>query len=222
MRYFFLAIGVISVGFIFIYQKKILATRHPQSFAAQVNDHTRAIYKSGDIIFQTSRSDQSKAIQQATHSKYSHMGILYEVDGQFFVYEAIQPVTLTPLAHWIKRGEGGRYVIKRLKNHDEIVTPENVKRMKDFGEKFKGKGYDIYFEWSDDKIYCSELVWKVYKGTLGIEIGSLQELREFDLSSEIVKNKMRERYGNNIPLSEKVISPSAMFQSDKLITVEMN
>lgn len=29
--------------------------------------------KSGDIIFQTSKSNQSKAIQLATHSKYSHM-----------------------------------------------------------------------------------------------------------------------------------------------------
>jgi len=64
--------------------------------------------------------------------------------------------------------------------------------MKDLGEKFKGKNYDIYFEWTDDKIYCSELVWKIYKEALDIEIGELQELREFDLSNDIVKNKMKE------------------------------
>ena len=81
------------------------------------------------------------------------------------------------------------------------------------------KSYDIYFEWSDDKIYCSELVWKIYKETLNIEIGDLQELREFDLTNEIVKNKMKERYGNDIPLDEKVISPATMFESDKLVTV---
>ncbi|HRG10273.1 MAG TPA: peptidoglycan peptidase, partial [Cyclobacteriaceae bacterium] len=33
--------------------------------------------KSGDIIFQTSQSSQSKAIQLATRSEYSHMGIIY-------------------------------------------------------------------------------------------------------------------------------------------------
>jgi hypothetical protein len=54
---------------------------------------------------------------------------------------------------------------------------------------------------------------------LGIEIGNLQELREFDLTSDIVKNKMKERYGDKIPLNEKVISPSSMFESDKLMTV---
>src|SRR5437867_163185 len=26
--------------------------------------------------------------------------------------------------------------------------------------------YDLTFEWSDDKIYCSELVWKVYERAL--------------------------------------------------------
>jgi hypothetical protein len=87
------------------------------------------------------------------------------------------------------------------------------------GERFKGKDYDIYFEWSDDKIYCSELVWKIYKEALGIEIGALQELREFDLSDNIVKSKMRERYGDKIPFDEKVISPGAMFDSEKLVTV---
>ena len=33
-------------------------------------------FRSGDIIFQTSKSSQSKAIQIATNSKYSHMRII--------------------------------------------------------------------------------------------------------------------------------------------------
>jgi len=147
------------------------------------------------------------------------MGIIYKTDGQYYVYEAVQPVKLTKLNDWIKRGEDSHYVVKRLKNSNKILTEENVKRMKGFGEKFKGKNYDIYFEWSDERIYCSELVWKIYKDALGIEIGTLQELREFDLTSEVVKNKMKERYGNKIPLDEKVISPATMFDSDKLVLV---
>ncbi len=31
----------------------------------------------GDINFHTSTSSQSRAIQASTHSKYSHMGIIY-------------------------------------------------------------------------------------------------------------------------------------------------
>jgi len=54
---------------------------------------------------------------------------------------------------------------------------------------------------------------------MGIEIGTLQQLREFDLTSPVVKQKMRERYGNRIPMHEKVISPRAMSESDKLVSV---
>ncbi len=175
----------------------------------------------GDIIFQTSKSSQSKAIQLATNSKYSHMGIIYENDEEYFVYEAVQPVKLTPLAEWINRGENGHYVIKRLVNADQVLTSSTLTKMKQFGEQFKGKPYDIYFEWSDDKIYCSELVWKIYKQAADIEIGQLEQLSDFDLSNDIVKAKMKERYGDNIPMDEKVISPAAMFESDRLTTIEV-
>jgi uncharacterized protein YycO len=176
--------------------------------------------KNGDIIFQTSKSSQSKAIQLATNSKYSHMGIIYENDEKYYVYEAVQPVKLTPLQEWINRGENGHYVIKRIKNSEIILTNRVINEMKIYGEKFKGKSYDLYFEWSDDKIYCSELVWKIYKQVANIEIGKLELLSDFDLSNEIVRNKMKERYGENIPMNEKVISPAEMFDSDKLIIIE--
>ncbi len=178
--------------------------------------------QNGDIIFQTSKSSQSKAIQLATGSKYTHMGIIYKKGKSFFVFEAIQPVKLTPLLKWIKRGKNGQYVIKRLKNAKEILTDRTLKKMKDYGERFKGKNYDYFFEWSDDKIYCSELVWKIYKECTGIEIGELQKLSDFDLSNKIVKQKIKERYGNHIPINEKVISPERMFNSNKLVTVMKN
>jgi hypothetical protein len=43
--------------------------------------------RDGDIIFHTSRSAQSIAIQRATHSKYSHMGIIFIRDGEPHVYD---------------------------------------------------------------------------------------------------------------------------------------
>jgi uncharacterized protein YycO len=94
--------------------------------------------------------------------------------------------------------------------------------MKEVGEAFSGKNYDLAFEWSDDKIYCSELIWKVYQRATGIEIGKLQKLSEFDLTNEIVKKKMKERYGDKIPMNEIVISPSSIFDSELLITVKAN
>ena len=53
--------------------------------------------RDGDIIFQTSRSEQSFAIQKATRSQYSHMGIVFFRNGSSHVYEAINTVQYTPL-----------------------------------------------------------------------------------------------------------------------------
>jgi Permuted papain-like amidase enzyme, YaeF/YiiX, C92 family len=176
----------------------------------------------GDLIFHASLSMQSRAIQVATKSKYSHCGIIYKTGSQYVVLEAVQPVKATPLKNWIARGENGHYVVKRLKNADKILTPEVLAKMKREWDKLKGKNYDLTFEWSDDKIYCSELIWKIYKRATGLEIGKLQKLGDFDLSNPIVQLKMKERYGNKIPLTEKVISPGAIFESELLVTVKTN
>ena len=173
--------------------------------------------RDGDIIFHTSRSAQSAAIQRATHSPYSHVGLVLYRDGKPFVFEAIATVRYTPLANWIARGDGGRYVVKRLKRD---LTPQQVRKLRASAEKYTGKPYDLYFEWSDARIYCSELVWKAYRDALGIEIGARQKLREFDLSDPAVKAKMGERYGTRVPLEEPVISPGAQFSSQLLETVE--
>jgi uncharacterized protein YycO len=136
--------------------------------------------------------------------------------------EAVQPVKTTPLDQWIARGEKGHFVVKRLKNADQVLTAETLRSMKKEGENFKGKDYDLTFEWSDDKIYCSELIWKIYQRATGLEIGNLEKLSDFDLTSEVVKKKLKERYGDKIPMNEAVISPASIFDSKLLITVKSN
>lgn len=175
--------------------------------------------RDGDIIFHTSRSAQSVAIQKATHSRYSHMGIVFFRNGNPHVYEAIQTVQYTPLKKWVARGEGGHYVVKRLREADRVLTPKAVAALRKAAGKFKGKPYDLTFEWSDERIYCSELAWKIYDRGLGIQVGRLQKLREFDLSDPLVRAKMKERYGNAVPLDETVISPGEMFSFEGLTTV---
>lgn len=178
--------------------------------------------REGDIIFQTSHSNQSLAIQRATHSRYSHMGLIEIRDGQAYVLEAIGPVQSTPLARWVARGVDGHYVVKRLRDARTRLDEAALERLRKAGAPFKGRPYDLHFDWSDDKIYCSELVWKVYKRALDVEIGRLQAFRQFDLSDPLVRRIIAERYGETPPLDERVISPAAMFASQLLTTVYAN
>ena len=89
-----------------------------------------------------------------------------------------------------------------------------------FFNGFAGRPYDTMFEWSDDRLYCSELVWKLYDRALGIRIGERQKIAEFRLAAPAVHAKLRERYGARIPTDRLVISPQAMAASPLLITVE--
>jgi uncharacterized protein YycO len=175
----------------------------------------------GDILFQISTSGQGKAIQLATKSPYSHCGILFKENNQWMVYEGVQPVKKTTLDEWIAQGVKQHVVVKRLKNAQAVLTPQVKKQMKATATKFIGKNYDLTFTWNDDRMYCSELVYKIYERGAGIAVGKLQKLREFDLSSPVVKAKLVERYGTKIPLDEPVISPGAIFTDTNLVEVTM-
>jgi hypothetical protein len=181
-------------------------------------------FRNGDIIFQTSLSNQSKAIQSATGSKWSHCGIIFEAHDGFYVLEAVQPVKFTPINDWIAHGKDKKFVVKRWKEKKgvlQILDDKLIEKMMREADKFIGKDYDLTFEWSDDKIYCSELVWKIYKRGAGIEVGKLQKLRDFNLSDKAVAALMKKRYGKDIPLDETVISPKSIFESDLLETVKI-
>jgi len=208
---------LVLIASIFIYPK--LEKPKPKIGKINLSIKKEFEFENGDIIFQTSTSSQSQAIQLATKSKYSHCGMIFN-EGQLYVYEAIQPVTMTPIKEWIARGKNGKYVVKRLKNTEKLK--KNYKKFCEACNIFYEKNYDLTFEWSDDKAYCSEMVWKSYHRGLGIELGKLQKLSDFDLTSKVVKEKLKQRYGNKIPEDEPVISPDAIFKSDLLETVQSN
>ena len=178
-------------------------------------------FKTGDIIFQTSRSSQSQAVQLATHSKFSHVGIIVIRGGKPFVFEAVSTVRYTPLGEWARRGlEDGRFVVERLKRHvalDHAIQDGSFDRA---CRAFEGKPYDSFFGWGDDRIYCSELVWKVYHEAIGLDLAHLKRLKDFDLSDDRVQALMKKRYGRHVPLDEPVVSPGQLFESKLLEKVD--
>lgn len=171
----------------------------------------------GDMIFQTSESPQCEAVRIATNSKYSHCGIIFIQNGQKYVFEAVQPVKFTPIEDWITHGKENHFVVTRLKNATTLLNSITLQKMKEYGAKLNNRDNDLYFEWSDDKIYSSELIWKIYKNGAGIELCPLQQLKNFNLKDPRVQAILAERYGKNIPLEEEVVAPSDL-QKSKIVT----
>lgn len=171
--------------------------------------------KDGDLIFQHGGSSQCEAIAAATSSNYTHVGIIFHDSGKPYVYEAIQPVSRTPLKQWIERGKDAHYAVKRLKDGSKVDFTKLHRKVKGY----LGKKYDLRFDWSDNSIYCSELVWKAYAESAGMQLCPLKKFRDYNLQDETVKRIIAERYGNNIPLDMTAVAPGDLFVADTLVDV---
>ncbi len=178
------------------------------------------VVQEGDIIFQTTVSRQSLAIKIATKSDYTHCGILLRKNGKLQVFEAAKTVTWTPLDAWVKRGVDRHYVLMRLRD-PQTLTPEALAAIYVTTQAFAGKKYDLLFQWTDDKMYCSELVWKLYKRA-GVELCKPHRFRDYDLNHAEVQKIMRERYGMDMPWEEAVIAPSDLRRCPLLEVVDSN
>jgi len=173
-------------------------------------------FQDGDLIFQHSVSVQSTAVQLATSSYYSHCGIIFYLNGEPYVFEAIEPVGVRTLEDWINSGEDQNYAVYRLKNRSLNATELNT--MKSYLKNQLDKHYDLGFNWSDKEMYCSELAYKTYKA-IGIELCSPKALRDFNLESPQVRKIMQKRYGSQIPYDEPMVSPGQLSDSKLLYKV---
>ena len=163
--------------------------------------------REGDVIFQTSPSEQSPLIQIATRSKISHCGIIVMKNEKPYVLETLKTLVVTPLDKFIARGEDGKYWLKRSKK-------ENIKIKY---KSYLGKPYDKAFKFDNDKFYCSELIYDIYKNQLGIELCKPKKVGDYlilgtDKLPKIEK-AMKER---RIIKEQYAVAPVDIFESDYL------
>lgn len=168
--------------------------------------------RTGDVVFQTSRSRQSAAIQRATGSPWSHVGIVERTPEGLFVLEAIQPVSRTPWERWRRRGEGGRVRVMRARGLDPAAAAKVVAEAK----RFLGRPYDPWFRWDEGRIYCSELVTKAFERGAGVALGRRQRVGE--LAIEGLEAELRRRYGG-IPGDLVLVSPASIAEDGDLALV---
>ena len=148
-------------------------------------------------------------IQDVTDSKYSHVGIIYNKDGNTFVMEAVQPVKMTPIDEFISRGVDSKYTVVRYKGK---LDEGQMKRMYDYASAQLGKNYDSKFQWDESSMYCSELVFKIYYNA-GIQLCDIHQFKDYNLSSEDVQNVIRARYNTEINPNESVVTPVDLYNS---------
>lgn len=167
--------------------------------------------REGDVIFQTSQSEQSPLIQIGTRSKISHCGIIVMRGGKPYVLETLRTPVLTPLDKFIARGEEGKYWIKRSKKENIKIRYSN----------YLGKRYDLAFKFDNGRYYCSELVYDIYKKQLGIELAEPRQVKDYlILFTDRLPKIKRAMKRRGISKKQYAIAPVDIFNSGHLESVD--
>ena len=87
-------------------------------------------------------------------------------------------------------------------------------------KKYLGLPYDIYFELDDEKIYCSELVYKSFKDATHENLGKLIKLR--DLNWESHREFIESIEVNGIPYEREMITPRDLSKASQLDIIYSN
>lgn len=163
--------------------------------------------REGDVIFQTSLSQQSPLIKMGTRSTITHCGVVVMKDGKPYVLETQKTLVLTPLKKFIARGKDGKYWHKRPKL-------DNIK-IKYSG--YLGKSYDLAFKFDNGKFYCSELIYDVYLNQLGVELCKPKKIDDYlILGTHRIPKIKRAMEKRGITMDQYAIAPVDVFNSKEL------
>jgi hypothetical protein len=165
----------------------------------------------GDVVFQSlPLSPMTNMIEGATHSPYSHCGMVVREDGRWYVYEAIGDVRRTPLAAWFWRSRGYCFAAYRLTGEDQMHVPKMI----EYCRACLGLPYDMRYELDDEKIYCSELVSKAYRHGSTRLLGDLVKVNDLDWKP--YQRQIEQLNGGSVPLDREMITPRDLAKAKEL------
>jgi len=132
------------------------------------------VIKTGDIIFRKENSFLSNRFEKLDGRGYSHIGIIYIKEQQIYVLHIERnseenDLKIVTLKTFLK--DATKYKIKRLKKiYSEKSIETNIKKLIKSNPAF-----DLNFDLStDNKLYCTELVYKLYLKSFHIKLTSKQ------------------------------------------------
>lgn len=158
----------------------------------------------GDIVFIESQSSQSPYIKLGTMSKWTHCGVVVDTPEGLKVLEASKTVRLTPFNSFISSAKNDNWYIKR---------PEQKLREPISYQKYLGQPYDLEFKFDNGKMYCSELVWLIYKDQ-GIELCEPRNVSSFVMTRIPRVRKLMDK--RNISMNQKVVAPVDIYNASSL------
>ena len=120
--------------------------------------------KTGDILLQPLHCWTCSLIEAQERSIYSHMGVYLKINDKDYVLEAFGKVQIISLADFLQKTQKDQDVlVKRFKNikfdRDLLIANAQAYTELEYDSDFIWDNYDVN---GNEKLYCSELVYKLF------------------------------------------------------------
>lgn len=157
--------------------------------------------REGDILFIETTSFQSKYIKTGMLSIWSHCGIAVDTPEGVQIMEADTTVRILPVERFVAKSVGGKYIIKRPEQ--QLTEPIDK-------DRWLGRWYDLKFRFDNEEVYCSELVWLIYKEQ-GIELCPPKRINEHIMARlPMVQRALKER---GISAEQEAVAPCDLLRA---------
>lgn len=177
-------------------------------------EETAYHFQEGDLLFQSLfRVPLVDAIEGSTGSPFSHCGIVHQRPDGWVVIEAIGPVKETPLENWIFQARDRTFTAYRLNAGLQARIPAIISEAK----TFLGRPYDVNYDLDDQKIYCSELIYKACLQATGEKLGQLEKLGNLNWKPYETLIKAIEK--GPVPIDRLMITPRHLSEAPQLTKV---
>ena len=173
--------------------------------------------KEGDLIFNMDHINTSRFFSKNVCTPDPTCGIILKNGKSLEVFAMDSVAHFITIKEWMSNCED--VTVKRLKNSEGILTTPILKKIYKTIHLFENKKNDAALSWNDSAFYNSELIWKIYQRSTGLQMGepvsykSLNKQNDGWSEVEMLRKKLK------IKDKEEIITPDAILNSEYLYSV---
>lgn len=141
----------------------------------------------GDLVFQTLKSPQTLGVMAATHSLFTHVGLVHVQEEKYYVLDSAGSVGYSPLERWIENGQNEKFAVYRYKT----LTSEEREKLFAHVEPYLNAPYDTLFVFGNKALYCSELPYLLFE-SIDKPIGAVEHLSDLEVDNPQTQHLMKQ------------------------------
>jgi len=149
----------------------------PDAFGESISPQA---LRPGDVLLQPLNCWACTLIEEEEKTRFSHIGVVIATTPEVRVAEAYGKVRAVSLSSFDSKTERGQTIlVLRFRNLalQKRLLDESSRLKALYQSDFDGAEYDSAFRWNNfdasgrERLYCSELVTKLFQAFAGVEIG---------------------------------------------------